>query len=234
MHSNKFHRGFARYESDPKKSNSLIGGTCPHLLIYMKSASSSELLDSWFREEVMTHDLQPEEVHQIWPCWEKSIIRDVSVRRSIYLYSDRFSSSRCALWHCFNNALPGLNRAFLIQNCVEISITLFWCRGRKSHSFHTHYSTPSTSAARASGILLESIRAFPLVRVTESAKQLACGLSFITPFLPRQRCPQLLHLTNCCAVEAAQGFHGNWQESQPLTPAGFSGVPHFPLEGLQN
>ena len=40
-------QGFCKIWVWSKKSNSLIGGTCPHLLIYMKSASSSELLDSW-------------------------------------------------------------------------------------------------------------------------------------------------------------------------------------------
>ena len=47
MQSNKFNKGFAKYEYYLiQKSNCRIGGTCPHLLIYMKSASSSELLDS--------------------------------------------------------------------------------------------------------------------------------------------------------------------------------------------
>ena len=40
-------QGFCKIWVWSKKSNSLIGGTCPHLLIFMKSASSSELLDSW-------------------------------------------------------------------------------------------------------------------------------------------------------------------------------------------
>ena len=66
----------------------------------------------------------------------------------------------------------------------------------------------------------------------ESAEELACGLPVITSFFPGERCTKLLHLTNCCAVEAAQGFKSNWQESQALCPTGLSSVPHFEFKSL--
>ena len=135
----------------------------------------------------------------------------------------------------------------------DAAVQMFFCNADITHASQTsHYIRSWTCTATSStGVLqdMSLIQKNQIVWLEEHVPIcwftwkvlphlncwiLDCGLSFTTPFLPRQRCPQLLHLTNCCAVEAAQGFHSNWQESQPLTPAGFSSVPHFPLEGLQN
>ena len=59
----------------------------------------------------------------------------------------------------------------------------------------------------------------------QPAKNLACHLSLLEPFAPRQSTCQQLNLGDCTLVKAAQGLHSEWEEDPflnigAITPLG--------------